>query len=156
MLKALQQGSIRNLIYVSAFWWSSLWSTRPCMSKKVIIIIFNIGLKCSHFWSGDIAQIRWITSMLCLWMLVVASSAFLWKCYQVCSKFSSKMFLLQHIYFTVKKRVKHAFARSTSLMNESTCHLLLWYVAAKILSRIFFISLNISWNRDQSTLRHED
>jgi hypothetical protein len=41
-------------------------------------------------------------------------------------------------------------------MNESTCHLLLWYVAAKILSRIFFISLNISWNRDQSTLRHED
>ena len=77
-------------------WWSSLWCTRPKMSKKVISIIFNTVLNCSHFWSGDIAQIPWTTSMLCLWMLVVASSTFLWNCYQVCSKLNAKIFLLQH------------------------------------------------------------
>jgi hypothetical protein len=63
-------------------WWNSLGCTRPCMSKKVISIILNIGHKFSHFWSGDTAQMWWTVSMLCLWMLVVASSTFLWNSYK--------------------------------------------------------------------------
>lgn len=69
--------------FILWLWWCSLWCTRPCVSKKVISIIFNIGLNCSYFWSGDIVQIPWTVSML-----VVASSTFLWNWYQDCSKFN--------------------------------------------------------------------
>jgi hypothetical protein len=63
---------------------------------------------------------------------------------QSCSKFNAKMFLLKHIHLAVRKKVKHACARSASLTIESTCHLLPLYVVAKTLSLIFFVSLNIS------------
>ena len=71
---------------------NSLFCTRPWTSQKMVSIILNIGHKCSHFLSGDTAQIWWSTSLLCLWMIVVASSTFLWNFHQVCSKFNSKCF----------------------------------------------------------------
>ena len=55
----------------------------------------------------------------------LASSTFLWNRYQVCSKLNLKMFLLQHFHFTLRKMVKQTGAKSTSLLTESICHLLL-------------------------------